>query len=163
MTAHVWSGVDARVCHCTQAVYGNTPRETKPLAFPANVLCPPWTPGSPLSLSGGMTNLPTTVKILLKPVHRLKHDAINSSLHQQFLPYKFLFLHVLFKSRNTFNFTLIVRTDLSLNPLKVRVLWIKYNSISIRSDFSHKPLSNKSWRTIIEKQIPARINVPHVI
>ena len=40
-------------------------------------------------------------------------------------------------------------TVLSLNPLKVRILWIKYNSISIRNNFSHKPPGNKSWRTIM--------------
>lgn len=106
---------------------------------------------------------PTRVKTLLKALHRLKHDAINSPLHSVIFPYKFLFLHGLFKSRNTFNFTLIMGTDLSLNPLKVRILWIKYNSISIKSNFSHKPLSNKSWRTIIKRQTPARINVTCVI
>lgn len=69
----------------------------------------------------GRTRL-TRVKTHLKALLRLKRDSINPLVIQQFFPYKFLFLHVLFKSRNTFNFTLIMGTDLSLNPLKVRIL-----------------------------------------
>lgn len=156
--------VDTHACNCRQGACRSILGETEPVALPDQ---------RPLSsLHPSVHNIPEQRKDQFawpewRPFWRLSPDWNTIPLIplfiQQFSPYKFLFLHVLFKSRNTFNFTLVIGTDLSLNPLKVRILWIKYNSISIRSNFSHKPLSNKSWRTIIERQTPARINVTGVI
>ena len=87
---------------------------------------------------GGKASLPTRMKSFPSALHRPNLTPSIFFFIQQFSPYK-LFLHVLFKSENMFSFTLVMGTVLSLNPLKVRILWIKYNSICIRSNFSHKP------------------------